>query len=473
MTQVPEIESEMPKAYDPAGSEARWFKFWLDKNYFHAERDPDKHPFTVIMPLPNVTGDLHMGHVHFLTPEDVMTRWHRMKGDSALWLPGIDHSGIGAQVVVERQLADEGLTRHDLGREEFVARMYRWADECRHKITQQEQRVGSSCDWSRESFTLEEMPSRAVRTAFVRLYDKGLLYKGERIVNWCPRCTTSLSDLEVDHRDVTGGLWHVRYPLTDDSGEYVTVATTRPETIFGDTAVAVNPDDDRFKHLVGKHVMLPAINREIPIVTDEAVDIEFSTGAVKITPAHDPVDFEVAQRQALPLINVLNDDASMNENAGPYQGMDRFACRDALVVDLEKSGQLVKTELYSHSVGHCDRCQTIIEPIASEQWFIDMKPLAKPALEAVREGRVKIVPPRFVKVYRNWMENIRDWCVSRQLWWGHRIPAWYCDDCSKVTVALDDPTTCQHCGSALQRVGPASKKDGKKGKKRSWLPWGN
>jgi len=435
MTQVPKVEAEMPSAYEPARVEGKWFRFWLEKDYFRAEIDPARNPFTVIMPLPNVTGDLHMGHVCFLTPEDVLTRWHRMMGDSALWLPGIDHSGIGAQVVVERMLAQEGLSRHDLGREKFLERMHQWADRCRKIITEQEQRLGSSCDWSRERYTLEEGPSRAVRTAFIRLYDKGLIYRGERIVNWCPRCSTALSDLEVDHKDLGGHLWYVRYPLADGSG-YITVATTRPETILGDTAVAVNPNDSRFKGLVGKTVVLPAVRRTIPIVADDAVDPKFGTGAVKITPQHDPVDFEVAQRHGLPLVNILNDDATMNMNAGPYEGMDRFACRDAIVADLEKEGLLVKIEPYSHSVGHCMRCQTVIEPLASKQWFISMKPLAGPAIDVVVDGRIRILPERFVKVYLNWMENIRDWCISRQLWWGHRIPVWYCARCDGARIHL-------------------------------------
>ena len=445
MTHVPQIEPEMPKAYEAVRVEPKWFRFWLEKDYFRAEIDPDKKPFTIMMPLPNVTGDLHMGHVCFLTPEDILTRWHRMKGDSALWLPGIDHSGIGAQVVVERILAEEGLTRHDIGREKFLERMHRWAEQCRKTITEQEQRLGSSCDWSRERYTLEEGPSRAVRTAFVRLYEKGLIYKGERIINWCPRCATAISDLEVDHKDLTGYLWYVRYPLTDGSG-YITVATTRPETILGDTAVAVNPDDERFKDMVGKKVILPAVKREIPIIADSAVDPAFGTGAVKITPQHDPVDFEVAQRHNLPLVNILNNDATMNENAGPYEGMDRFTCREMIVADLEKDGLLVKIEPYSHSVGHCDRCQTIIEPLASKQWFVSMKPLAGPAIDSVVDGRIRILPERFIKVYLNWMENIRDWCISRQLWWGHRIPVWYCGKCDghRIHLRLSDAVLRKH-----------------------------
>jgi len=439
-------KSEMPKAYEPQKAERKWYKFWLEKGYFTAKIDPKKKPFVVIMPLPNVTGGLHMGHVCFLTPEDVMTRWHRMKGDSALWLPGIDHAGIAAQVVVEQQLAKEGTDRHRMGREKFLERMYKWAKECRKTITEQEQRVGASCDWSREKFTLEEGPSRAVRTAFKRLYDKGLIYRGERIINWCPRCATALSDLETDHKDVQGNLYYVRYPLAGTK-EFITVATTRPETILGDTAVAVNPKDKRFKGVVGRKAILPAVNREIPVVTDEAVDPEFGTGAVKITPAHDPVDFEVAQRHDLPLINILNPDVTMNENAGKYQGLDRFQCREAILADLKKSGQLVKIEPYGHSVGHCMRCQTIIEPTASRQWFVKTEPLAKPAIGAVLEGRINIIPERFTKVYLNWLENIRDWCISRQLWWGHRIPVWYCEKCGELTVSVDDVKKCAHCGS--------------------------
>jgi len=437
---------EMPKAYEPSKVEQKWYKFWLDKGYFTAKIDPKKKPFVVIMPLPNVTGELHMGHVCFLTPEDIMTRWHRMKGESALWLPGIDHAGIAAQVVVEQQLAKERTDRHQMGREKFLERMYQWAEECRKTITEQEQRVGSSCDWSRERFTLEEGPSRAVRTAFVRLYEKGLIYRGERIINWCPRCATALSDLEVDHKDIQGHLYYVKYPLAENDG-FITVATTRPETILGDTAVAVNPKDKRFKAMLGKKVVLPAVNRVIPIIADEAVDPDFGTGAVKITPAHDPVDFDVAQRQGLPMVNILNPDVTMNENAGKYAGLDRFDCRQAILADLEKDGLLVKIEPYSHSVGHCMRCQTVIEPIASKQWFIKMLPLAKSAIKAVTSGRITIIPERFNKVYLNWLENIRDWCISRQLWWGHRIPVWYCRDCGKLTVAVDEARNCSHCGS--------------------------
>jgi len=399
------------------------------------------------MPPPNITGELHIGHALTATLEDIMTRWHRMKDDPTLWLPGIDHAGIAAQVVVEQLLAEEGLDRHQLGRDKFLERMGQWADKCRGTIAEQHYRLGASCDWSRERFTLDEGPSRAVRTAFVHLYDKGLIYRGERIINWCPRCATALSDLEVAHQDIQGHLFYVRYHLAENDKDFITVATTRPETILGDTAVAVNPKDERFKAMLGKKVILPAVNRVIPIIADEAVDPSFGTGVVKITPAHDPVDFEVAQRQGLPLVNILNPDATMNENAGPYTGLDRFSCRQAILSDLEKEGLLEKIEPYTHSVGHCDRCQTVIEPIASKQWFIKTQPLAQAAIKAVVDGRITIIPQRFTKVYLNWMENIRDWCISRQLWWGHRIPVWYCRDCSELTVTVEDAKSCRHCGS--------------------------
>ncbi len=439
---------EMPKAYEPAKTEAKWYCFWLEQGYFKPKIDPEKKPFVIIMPPPNVTGELHLGHALTATLEDIMVRGHRMRGEPTLWLPGVDHSGIAAQVVVEKLLAKEGTTRHELGRDKFEDRMWQWAESCRSTISGQHQRLGVSCDWSREKFTLDEGPSRAVRTAFKRLYDKGLIYRGERIINWCPRCSTALSDLEVDHQELTGNLYYVRYRFADDGDRFITVATTRPETILGDTAVAVNPKDKRFQGLVGRKVVLPAVNRVIPVVADEAVDPEFGTGAVKITPAHDPVDFEVAKRLKLPFVNILNPDATLNENAGPYAGMDRFAARKAIMADLEKEGMVVKVEPYSHAVGHCMRCRTIIEPIASKQWFIKMEPLAGPAIEAVTGGRVSIIPQRFTKVYLNWMYNIRDWCISRQLWWGHRIPVWYCGKCNELTVSIDNTGACQHCGSA-------------------------
>jgi valyl-tRNA synthetase len=446
MADTTDIEHDMPKAYEPAAVEQKWYRFWLEKGCFKAERDPQKKPFVIIMPPPNVTGELHVGHALTATIEDIMTRWHRMKGDPTLWLPGVDHAGIATQVVVERMLTDEGLDRHQLGKEKTRERIQQWADSRRQTIAEQHQRLGVSCDWDREHYTLDEGPSRAVRTAFVRLYEKGLIYRGERIINWCPRCATALSDLEVDHKELAGQLYYVRYPLAEDEG-FITVATTRPETILGDTAVAVNPEDKRFKAMLGKKIVLPAVKRVIPIVADEAVDPEFGTGAVKITPAHDPVDFEVAQRQGLPLINILNPDATTNENAGPYAGLDRFACRQAILGDLEKEGLLEKIEPYHHSVGHCLRCQAIVEPIASQQWFISTRPLAQPAINAVQNGQITIIPARFTKVYLNWMGNIRDWCISRQLWWGHRIPVWYCRDCGELTVTVEDAKACRHCGS--------------------------
>ena len=448
MAEPTRIQEEMPKAYQPGKVESKWYQFWIEKGYFTAKIDPKKKPFVIIMPPPNVTGELHIGHALTAILEDIMTRWHRMKGEPTLWLPGFDHAGIAAQVVVEQMLTEEGLNRHQLGRQKFLDRMYRWAEKCRQTISEQHQRLGISCDWSRERFTLDEGPSRAVRTVFVRLYEKGLIYRGERIINWCPRCATALSDLEVDHKDVTGHLYYVNYPLAEDDHKFITVATTRPETILGDTAVAVNPNDGRFSDIIGKKVILPAVNRAIPILADEAVDPDFGTGAVKITPSHDPVDFEVSQRQGLPLINIMNPDATMNENAGPYAGLDRFSCREAILSDLKKDGLLVKIEPYSHSIGHCQRCQTVIEPVASKQWFVKMPPLAQPAIAAVTGGDAKIIPEHFTKVYLNWMENIRDWCISRQLWWGHRIPVWYCQDCGNLTVAVEEVKTCRSCGSA-------------------------
>ena len=446
MTQEPD-KTSMAKAYEPQAVEQKWYDFWMEQGYFTPEIDESKKPFVIIMPPPNITGELHMGHTMPATLEDIMARWHRMLGEPTLWLPGTDHAAIAAQVVVERQLAAEGTDRHAVGREKFLERMHQWVASCRNRITEQHKRLGISCDWTREKYTMDEGPSRAVRTTFKRLYDKGLIYRGERISNWCPRCATALSDLEVEHKDLGGHLWYVNYPLVDDHGTHITVATTRPETIVGDTAVAVNPSDERFSKLIGKKLLLPVINREIPIVGDDAVSTEFGTGAVKVTPAHDPVDFEIAQRHDLPLINILNGDVTMNENAGPYEGMDRYAAREAIVHDLDEAGLLERIEDYSHSVAHCDRCQTVVEPTVSLQWYVKIAPLAGPAIEAVTDGRIKILPDRFTKVYLNWMENIRDWCISRQLWWGHRIPVWYCRDCGEIIVAVDTPTACMKCGS--------------------------
>ncbi len=438
--------SEIPKAYEPGRIENKWYDFWLKQGYFTPRIDHDKKPFVIVMPLPNVTGDLHVGHALFVTLQDMMARWHRMMGEPTLWLPGTDHAGIATQVVIERQLAKQGKTKEEIGREEFTKLIFKWADKNRHDIRHQQQSLGASCDWSRDKFTLDEGPSRAVRTAFVRLYDKGLIYRGERMTNWCPRCQTAISDLEVEHKDIVGHLYYIRYPLAQGRG-FVTVATTRPETFLGDTAVAVNPQDKRYKNLIGKNVTLPIIDRGIPIIADAAVDTSFGTGALKITPAHDLTDFEIAQRHNLPLVDIMNPDATMNENAGPYQGLERFACRDKVLADLKDKRLLEKIEPYSHSVGHCCRCQTMIEPKVSLQWFVRTQPLAKAAIEAVKDGRITIIPERFAKTYFDWTENIRDWCISRQLWWGHRIPVWYCQDCAKVTASVDEPTACIHCGS--------------------------
>ena len=437
---------ELPKAYEPREVEDRIYQFWLEKGYFTPRIDTRKKPFVIIMPPPNVTGELHIGHALTATLEDTMTRWHRMRGEITLWLPGVDHAGIATQVVVERQLAKEGLTRYDLGREKFLKRVWQWISSCRGTIMEQHRKLGVSCDWSRDRFTLDEKPSHAVATTFVRLYNKGLIYRGERIINWCPRCQTALSDLETEHKDSEGHLYYINYPVLGETA-YITVATTRPETMFGDVAVAVNPGDKRFSGLIGKSVAIPVIGRPISIIADDAVELGFGTGALKITPSHDPVDFDVAQRHNLPLVNIFNPDATLNKEAGPYEGFDRFGCREALLSQLQKEGLLVKTEPHLYSVGHCVRCNTAVEPWASKQWFVNTKPLAEPAIQAVREGQITIIPEQFTKVYLHWMENIRDWCISRQLWWGHRIPVWYCEDCDKPTVATTAPARCTHCNS--------------------------
>ncbi len=437
---------EIPKAYDPKQVEDKWYRFWLERSYFTPEIDPDKKPFVIIMPPPNITGELHLGHALTATLEDILIRWHRMEGEAALWLPGVDHAGIAAQNTVEQALAARGLSRHDLGRERFLEQMWQWTGKYRDIIAQQHRKLGASCDWSRERFTLDPGPSRAVRVTFVKLYQRGLIYRSERLINWCPRCATALSDLEVEHAEIRGHLYYIHYPLQTGDG-VVTVATTRPETLLGDTAVAVNPDDERFQVLLGRKVLLPILGRAIPVISDGLVDPAFGTGVVKITPGHDPVDFEIAQRQGLPLINIMNLDATMNQNAGPYAGLDRFACREALLADLNKEGLLEKIEPYAHAVGHCHRCRTVVEPLVSKQWFVEVAPLAERAIKAVLDGSVEIVPERFTKVYLNWLENIRDWCISRQLWWGHRIPAWHCQHCGGLTVAVDDPESCAHCGS--------------------------
>lgn len=437
---------DLPKAYEPRHVEDRIYEFWLKKGYFTPKIDHDRKPFTIIMPPPNVTGELHLGHAMPATIEDIMIRWHRMKGEVTLWLPGFDHAGIATQVVIERELAAEGLTRYEVGREEFVRRAWERSRRCQQVFRKQHGKLGASCDWTRERFTLDEGPSRAVTTTFVRLYHKGLIYQGERIINWCPRCRTALSDLETEHREVEGHLYYIDYPMVGEQGR-VTVATTRPETMFGDTAIAVNPRDGRYSGLIGKRVAIPVICRPIPVIADEAVDMTFGTGALKVTPSHDPVDFEMAQRQGLPAVNILNADGTLNKEAGPYEGFDRFECRRALLVQLEREGLLSKTSAHLQSVGHCARCDTIVEPWASRQWFVRTQPLAEPAIKAVKEGRITIIPEQFTKVYLHWMENTRDWCISRQLWWGHRIPVWYCESCGKLTVVTDRPDACVHCGS--------------------------
>ncbi len=442
------MESDLPKSYDPSQVEEKWYRYWLEKGYFHSEVDPSRRKFSVVIPPPNVTGSLHMGHALNNTIQDIFVRWKRMQGYNTMWLPGTDHAGIATQNVVEKALAQEGLTKEDLGRERFLERVWEWKRKYGGRIILQLKRLGASCDWERERFTLDEGLSRAVKEVFVRLFREGLIYRGNYIINWCPRCGTALSDIEVEHHEVSGKLWYVRYPIVGEEESYIVVATTRPETILGDVAVAVHPEDERYKSMVGKKVKIPLTNRIGPIVSDKMVDPSFGTGAVKITPAHDPNDFLVAQRHGLPLVKVMNPDATMNEEAGErYKGLDRFECRKKVVEDLEREGLLEKVEDYVHSVGHCYRCKTVIEPYLSEQWFVRMKPLAEPAIEVVREGKIRLVPKTWEKVYYEWMENIRDWCISRQLWWGHRIPVWYCQSCGHMNAFVDPPEKCEKCGS--------------------------
>ena len=438
--------SELPKTYDPKAVEDKLYKFWVDSGFFHAEVNPDKKPYTIVIPPPNVTGQLHMGHAFDETLQDILIRTKRMQGYEALWMPGTDHAGIATQIKVEENLRkEEGLTRYDLGREEFLKRVWAWKDKFGNRIISQLKKLGTSCDWDRERFTMDEGCSKAVREVFVNLYNKGLIYKGHRIINWCPHCATALSDAEVEYETQPGKLWHIRYPLADGSGDLV-VATTRPETFMGDTGVAVNPNDERYKHLIGKTCILPIMNREIPIFGDEYVDMEFGTGCVKVTPCHDPNDFEMGQRHNLEQILVFNEDATVNANGGKYEGMDRYECRKAVIKDLEEGGYLVKIEDHGHNVGTCYRCGTTVEPMTSAQWFVKMAPLAKPAMDVVTEGKTKFVPDRFSKTYLRWMENVHDWCISRQLWWGHRIPAFYCEDCGEMTVSKTDVHTCPKCG---------------------------
>ena len=441
------MRRDLPKTYDPKLVESQIYDMWLENDCFKAEPDPDKKPYSIVMPPPNVTGQLHMGHALDSTLQDILTRYKRMQGYSALWLPGTDHAGIATQIKVEEELRkNEGLTRYDLGREKFLERVWAWKEKYGGRIVEQQRKLGVSCDWSRSRFTMDDGCSKAVRETFCELYDKGLIYKGSRIINWCPHCVTALSDAEVEYIDKPGHLWHIRYPLADGSGRYLTVATTRPETMLGDTGVAVNPEDERYKDIVGKTVILPLVGREIPIVADEYCEIGFGTGAVKMTPAHDPNDFEVGLRHHLETIRVLDDNGKVNENGGKYQGMDRYECRKAIVADLEAEGYLVKVEPYAHNVGTCYRCHNDVEPIISAQWFVKMQPLAKEAIRVVNDGTIKFVPERFAKTYLNWMENVHDWCISRQLWWGHQIPAWYCDECGHINVSREDPTKCEKCG---------------------------
>ncbi len=439
------MKKELEKVYDPKQVEDKTYRFWMEKGYSHAEPNPQKKPYTIVIPPPNITGQLHLGHALDCTLQDSIIRFKRMQGYEALWLPGTDHASIATEAKIVEAMRKEGVTKEDLGREGFLERAWEWKKTYGGKIVEQLKKMGSSCDWERERFTLDEGCSEAVKEVFVRLYEKGLIYRGERIINWCPHCLTSISDAEVEYEEHDGHFWHIRYPLSDGSG-YLEIATTRPETLLGDTALAVHPDDERYKDLVGKTVILPLVGREIPIVADSYVEMDFGTGVVKITPAHDPNDFEVGLRHNLPVINVMNDDATINENGGKYQGMDRYECRKQIVLDLESEGFLVKVEDHKHNVGSCYRCSTTVEPRVSKQWFVKMEPLAGPAIEAVRSGETKFVPDRFSKIYYHWMENIRDWCISRQLWWGHRIPAWYCQDCGEVIVAKEEPHTCPKCG---------------------------
>lgn len=440
------MKKELEKVYDPKQVEDKTYRFWVEKRYFHAEPNPKKKPYTIVIPPPNITGQLHLGHALDCTLQDSIIRFKRMQGYEALWLPGTDHASIATEAKIVEAMRKEGVTKDDLGREGFLERAWEWKKTYGGKIVEQLKKMGSSCDWERERFTLDEGCSEAVKEVFVRLYEKGLIYRGERIINWCPHCLTSISDAEVEYEEHDGHFWHIRYPLSDGSG-YLEIATTRPETLLGDTALAVHPDDERYQALVGKTVILPLVGREIPIVADSYVEMDFGTGVVKITPAHDPNDFEVGLRHNLPVINVMNDDATINENGGKYRGMDRYECRKQIVADLEAEGFLVKVEDHKHNVGSCYRCSTKVEPRVSKQWFVKMGPLAGPAIEAVRSGETKFVPDRFSKIYYHWMENIKDWCISRQLWWGHRIPAWYCQDCGEVIVAKEEPHTCPKCGS--------------------------
>ncbi len=439
------MAKDLAKQYDPKDVEDRIYKFWLDGKYFHAKCDPDKKPYTIVIPPPNITGQLHMGHALDNTLQDILIRYRRMQGYDALWLPGTDHASIATEAKIVEAMRKEGITKENIGREGFLKRAWEWKEKFGGRIIEQLKKMGSSCDWDRERFTMDEGCSKAVKEVFVNLYNKGLIYRGERIVNWCPHCLTSISDAEVEYEDQAGHFWHLRYPFKDGSG-YLELATTRPETMLGDTAVAVNPNDERYKDIVGKTLILPIVHREIPVIADDYVEMDFGTGCVKITPAHDPNDFEVGLRHNLEVIDTFTDDAHIKPEWGKYAGMDRMEARKAIVEDLEKEGAIVKIEDYSHNVGVCYRCHSSIEPKVSKQWFVKMEPLAKPAIDCVKNGEVKFVPERFDKTYYHWMENIKDWCISRQLWWGHRIPAWYCDECGEVVVSKETPTVCPKCG---------------------------
>ncbi|MBR6780258.1 MAG: valine--tRNA ligase, partial [Clostridia bacterium] len=437
---------ELAKQYEPQIVEDRTYKAWIDGGYFKAPCDPNKKTYTIVIPPPNITGQLHMGHALDNTLQDILIRYKRMQGFDTLWLPGTDHASIATEVKIVEKMREEGITKDDLGREGFLVRAWDWKKQYGGRIVEQLKKLGSSCDWSRERFTMDEGCNKAVKEVFVRLYEKGLIYRGNRIINWCPECRTTISDAEVEYEDQAGHFWHLRYPFKDGSG-YIELATTRPETMLGDVAVAVNPKDERYADKVGKMLILPLVGREIPVVADEYVEMDFGTGVVKITPAHDPNDFEVGARHNLPILNCMTEDAKITEDYPKYAGMDRFAARKSIVKDLEEGGYLIKTEDYTHNVGTCYRCHTTIEPRVSLQWFVSMKPLAEPAIEAVRDGTIRFIPDRFSKNYFHWMENIRDWCISRQLWWGHRIPAWYCADCGEITVSTGEPCACAKCGS--------------------------
>lgn len=444
------MEKNLAKTYDPKAIEDKWYDTWVGRKYFHAQVNRDKKPFTIVMPPPNITGQLHMGHALDNTLQDILIRFRRMQGYEALWLPGTDHASIATEAKIVEAMREEGLSKEDLGREGFLKRAWDWKKEYGGRIVSQLKKMGSSADWDRERFTMDEGCSKAVKEVFVKLYDKGLIYRGERIINWCPNCLTSISDAEVEYEEQAGHFWHLRYPFKDGSG-YLNLATTRPETLLGDTAVAVNPKDERYAEYVGKTVILPIVHREIPVVADDYVEMDFGTGVVKITPAHDPNDFEVGVRHDLPIINVMTDDAKITEDYPAYAGMDRYEARKAIVKDLEAEGALVKVEDYSHNVGTCYRCGTTVEPRVSMQWFVKMKPLAGPAIEAVKKGDTKFVPEHFEKIYFHWLENIRDWCISRQLWWGHRIPAFYCDECGEMVVSREDNINCPKCGKAMRQ----------------------